>query len=73
MRFKIDSLCDVGRFWEGKWREVGSKIEWKIDVNCERRVFEKLSFSLRKNNVFKSIKNRLKNEAEDEVALGLDS
>ena len=82
MTFKIDFLYDVGRFWEGKWRQVGSKIEWKIDVNCGIRVFEKRGFSLRKNDDFegsggskingKSIKNRLEIETEDGVALGSD-
>ena len=82
MPFKIDFLCDVGRFGEGKWRQAGSKIEWKIDVNCGRRVFEKTLFFLRENNDFegsggskinaKSIKNRLEIEAEDGVALGSD-
>ena len=82
MPFKIDFLCDVGRFWEGKWRQVGSKIEWKIDVNCGRRVFEKTKFFFRKNNDFegsggskineKYIKNRLEIEAEDGVAFGFD-
>ena len=53
MPFKIDFLYDVGRFWEGKWRQVGSKIEWKIDVNCGRRVFEKRGFSLGKTMILK--------------------
>ena len=78
MPFKIDFLCDVGRFWEGEWRQVGSKIEWKIDVNCGRRVFEKRCFSLGKTMILKvrevprSMKNRLEIEAEDRVALGFD-
>ena len=82
MPCKIEFLCDVGRFCDGKWRQVGSKIEWKIDVNCGRRVFEKRGFSLGKNDDFegsggskingKFIKNRLEIEAEDGVALGSD-
>ena len=66
MPCKIDFLCDVGRFWEGKWRQVGSQIEWKIDANCGRYFFEKRGFSLGKTMILKvrevpkAIKNLLK-------------
>ena len=73
MPCKIDFLCDVGRFWEGKRRQVGSQIEWKIDVNCGRRVFEKTWFFFKKNDDFegsggskikgKSLRNQLELEA----------
>ena len=54
----------------------------KIDVNFERRFFQKTLFFLRKRHVFlgpggrkiknKSKKNRSKNEAKMRIALGID-
>ena len=38
MPLKIDFWSDFGGFLEGKWRQVGTQIESKTDVNIERRL-----------------------------------
>ena len=35
MPLGIDFLEDFGGFWEVQWRQVGSKIEGKIDLNSK--------------------------------------
>ena len=37
MPLGIDFWKDFGGFWEGKWRQVGTKMGSKIDVNFEGR------------------------------------
>ena len=32
---------DFGGFWAGKWNQVGTKMESKIDVNFERPILQK--------------------------------
>ena len=79
MPFKIDCLCDLDGFWEGKRKQVGIQIEDKSMLTSKDNF---TLFFLGKNNDFegscdckidgKSIKNRWKNEAEDGMPLGID-
>ena len=80
MPLGIDFWVDVGWFWLPKWNQVGTKMGTKINVNFERRFFQKTIFFWRKNNVFwdqispsweqKSIKNRSKNGVKDGICYG---
>ena len=40
MPLGIDFWKDFGGFWEGKWKQLGTKIGSKIDVNFERRILK---------------------------------
>ena len=87
----LDHFLDASwdRFFYDFWSIFSSKMEasWdqnrsKIDVNFERRFFEKTLIFRRKNNDFegsggrswvqKSIKNQSKNGVQDGVPLGID-
>ena len=69
-------------FLEGKWRHVGTKIGSKIDAKFERPILQKV---LKNKPIFndfcgfwsrswhqKSIKNRSKIEAQNELPLRID-
>ncbi len=74
---------DLLKNFGGFWRQNGARLALKSSGRIATGKFlKKPCFSYRKTNDFegwggskineKSIKNRLKNEAEDGVALGLD-
>ena len=77
-RFSDGFWLIFGRKMEACWHQNRTK----IDANFEERFFEKTLFFLWKNNDFegsggrswepKSIKNRLKIEAQDGWPLGID-
>ena len=37
MPSKIELYCDFNGFGEGKWGQLGARIEEKLDVNVEKR------------------------------------
>ena len=52
MHLGIDFWKDLEGFWEPKWSHVGTQIDPKIDVICEKRIFEKSLFFRKKNHYF---------------------
>ena len=40
MPLGINFWTDIGGFWVPKWKQVGTKMESKIDINLEGRFFK---------------------------------
>ena len=81
MPLGINFWTDFGGCWEPEWKQVGTKMETKIDINLEGD-FSKIVLWLQRGLDFSgsggpsreqtSSKNRSKNGVQDGMHLGID-
>ena len=81
MPLGINFWTDFGGFWEPEWKQVGTKMESKIDINLEG-AFSNIVLWLQQGLDFsgsggpsweqKSTKNQSKNGVRDGMHLGID-